>query len=193
MGALRDAQGVNGGIGDTVPIISLTGDRGTNFPQSPTWEGAVAQTPWQLYPQYGDTQVIRENMPTIKAWLDSYRQRRGAAPRLPGTHQPDVRQRRPRQHGQQHRAAHGGPGDVPALARDLLEDGQGRGRQRRTPQTLRQRFDQGKESFNRLYVDPKTGFTQNATPGTTGSRAARCRTRRRPTRRRSTWVSSATR
>ena len=49
MVALRDAQGVNGGIGDTVPIISLTGDRGTNYPQSPTWEGAVAQAPWQLY------------------------------------------------------------------------------------------------------------------------------------------------
>ena len=72
MVALRDAQGVNGGIGDTVPIISLTGDSGNAMPQTPTWEGAVAQAPWQLYKQYGDTQVIRENFATIKKWLEGY-------------------------------------------------------------------------------------------------------------------------
>jgi alpha-L-rhamnosidase len=31
--------------------------------------------------------------------------------------------------------------------------------------TLRTRYEQGKDSFNRLYVDPQTGFTLNATPG----------------------------
>src|SRR5699024_7268343 len=61
-----------GGIGDTVPIISLTGDRGDQFPQSPTWEGAVAQVPWQVYTQYGDTQIIKENFATIRDWLEGY-------------------------------------------------------------------------------------------------------------------------
>ncbi|MFD4323620.1 hypothetical protein ACFWQC_03235 [Nocardioides sp. NPDC058538] len=32
-------------------------------------------------------------------------------------------------------------------------------------ESLGQRFAQGKESFNRLYVDPQTGYTFNATPG----------------------------
>ena len=32
-------------------------------------------------------------------------------------------------------------------------------------QTLRERYTQGVDSFNRLYVDPQTGFTLNATPG----------------------------
>jgi alpha-L-rhamnosidase len=30
--------------------------------------------------------------------------------------------------------------------------------------TLRQRLADGKVSFNRLYVDPETGYTLNATP-----------------------------
>ena len=34
-------------------------------------------------------------------------------------------------------------------------------------ETLRQRYTQGVDSFNRLYVDPQTGFTLNATPGAT--------------------------
>ncbi len=38
---------------------------------------------------------------------------------------------------------------------------------RRTPSRLRQRYTQGVDSFNRLYVDPQTGFTRNATPGAT--------------------------
>ena len=123
--ALRDAQGVNGGIGDTVPIISLTGDRGTNYPQSPTWEGAVSRPgavaalhPVRRHPgdpgELPDHQEVARQLPC---------QRRGAEPRLPGADRPHVRQRRSHQHGRQHPGAHGRPGDVPVLPRHLLQDG----------------------------------------------------------------------
>ena len=165
--ALRDAQGVNGGIGDTVPIISLTGDRGTNYPQSPTWEGAVAQAPWQLYTQYGDTQVIRENFPTIKKWLDSYLANGGAlSPDYPGLtsrtsgnadHISTDNNTGPHMVGQ---AMYLYYLDISSKMADIIGDSA-------YAETLRQRYTQGVDSFNRLYVDPQTGFTLNATPGAT--------------------------
>ncbi|WP_165355057.1 family 78 glycoside hydrolase catalytic domain [Nocardioides oleivorans] len=163
--ALRDAQGVNGGIGDTVPIISLTGDRGTNYPQSPTWEGAVAQAPWQLYTQYGDTQVIRENFPTIKKWLDSYLANGGAlSPDYPGLtsrtsgnadHISMDANTQAHMVGQSMYLYYL---DISSKMADIIGDSA-------YAETLRQRYTQGVDSFNRLYVDPQTGFTLNATPG----------------------------
>ena len=191
--ALRDAQGVNGGIGDTVPIISLTGDRGTNYPQSPTWEGAVAQAPWQLYTQYGDTQVIRENFPTIKKWLDSYLANGGAlSPDYPGLtsrtsgnadHISTDNNTQAHMVGQ---AMYLYYLDISSKMADIIGDSA-------YAETLRQRYTQGVDSFNRLYVDPQTGFTLNATPGANLVGAGPCRTRRPPTPRRSRWTCSATR
>ena len=165
--ALRDAQGVNGGIGDTVPIISLTGDRGTNFPQSPTWEGAVAQAPWQLYTQYGDTQVIRENFPTIKKWLEGYLANGGAlSPDYPGLtsrtsgNADHISMDANTQAHMVGQAMYLYFVDISAKMADIVGE-------TAYAETLRQRFAQGKDSFNKLYVDPQTGFTLNATPGAT--------------------------
>lgn len=163
--ALRDAQGVNGGIGDTVPIQNLTGDRGTAFPQSPTWEGAVAQAPWQLYLQYGNTQVIRENFPTIKKWLEGYHSGvlhadyPGLTSRTSGNadHVSMDNNTGPHMVGQ---AMYLYYLQISAQMADIVGDSA-------YGDTLRQRFAQGKDSFNRLYVDPQTGFTLNATPGAT--------------------------
>ena len=165
--ALRDAQGVNGGIGDTVPIISLTGDRGTNYPQSPTWEGAVAQAPWQLYTQYGDTQVIRENFPTIKKWLDSYLVNGGAlSPDYPGLtartsgNADHISMDANTQAHMVGQAMYLYYLDISSKMADIIGDSA-------YAQTLRERYNQGVDSFNRLYVDPQTGYTLNATPGAT--------------------------
>lgn len=165
--ALRDAQGVNGGIGDTVPIISLTGDRGANYPQSPTWEGAVAQAPWQLYTQYGDTQVIRENFPTIKRWLEGYLANGGElSPDYPGltsrtTGNADhISMDANTQAHMVGQAMYLYFVDISAKMADIVGE-------TAYAETLRQRFAQGKDSFNKLYVDPQTGFTLNATPGAT--------------------------
>lgn len=74
MVALRDDQGVGsetdvaGGIGSTVPTYNMADE--TQFADGTTWAAAVCQVPWQLYNQYGDTQIIEENMETMMAWLN---------------------------------------------------------------------------------------------------------------------------
>jgi len=72
--ALRADQGVGneteapGGIGSTVPTFNRADDE--SFADGTTWAGAVCMVPWQLYIQYGDKQVIEENMETMMAWLN---------------------------------------------------------------------------------------------------------------------------
>ena len=74
MVALRADQGVGsdtevpGGIGSTVPTYNKADDR--SFATGTTWSAAVCQVPWQMYIQYGDTQIIRENMETMMDWLN---------------------------------------------------------------------------------------------------------------------------
>ena len=74
MAALRDDQGVGddkevpGGIGSTVPTYNKTDDPG--FASGTTWAAAVCQVPWQLYTQYGDRQVVEENLETMMDWLN---------------------------------------------------------------------------------------------------------------------------
>lgn len=165
MVALRDAQGANGSVGTTVPIISMTGDLGAAMPATPTWEGAVAQAPWQLYTQYGDTQIIEENFATIRTWLNGYANQPLSAD-YPGltagtsSHADHISM-----------DANTGPHmvnqamylyflDVSSKMAEVI------GKTEYAAQ-LRQRYTQGVDSFNRLYVDPQTGFTRNATPGAT--------------------------
>ena len=74
MVALRADQGVGsdtevpGGIGSTVPTYNRADD--TSFATGTTWSAAVCQVPWQMYIQYGDTEIIRENMETMMDWLN---------------------------------------------------------------------------------------------------------------------------
>ncbi|MBN2482553.1 MAG: family 78 glycoside hydrolase catalytic domain [Bacteroidales bacterium] len=74
MVALRNDQGVGsdtdapGGIGSTVPTYNMTD--ATSFADGTTWAAAVCMVPWQLYIQYGDKQIIEENMETMMLWLN---------------------------------------------------------------------------------------------------------------------------
>ena len=74
MVALRADQGVGndrevpGGIGSTVPTFNKADD--TSFANGTTWSAAVCQVPWQMYSQYGDTQVVEENFDTMLDWLN---------------------------------------------------------------------------------------------------------------------------
>ena len=74
MVALRADQGVGndrevpGGIGSTVPTYNMTDD--PSFATGTTWAAAVCQVPWQMYVQYGDRQVIEENIETMMDWLN---------------------------------------------------------------------------------------------------------------------------
>ena len=74
MVALRADQGVGndrevpGGIGSTVPTYNQADD--PTFATGTTWSAAVCQVPWQMYIQYGDKEIIRENMETMMDWLN---------------------------------------------------------------------------------------------------------------------------
>jgi alpha-L-rhamnosidase len=74
MVALRADQGVGndrdvpGGIGSTVPTYNRSDD--PSFANGTTWSAAVCQVPWQMYNQYGDKQVISENIETMMDWLN---------------------------------------------------------------------------------------------------------------------------
>ena len=74
MVALRADQGIGndrnipGGIGSTVPTYNRADD--TTFADGTTWGAAVCQVPWQIYNQYGDTQIIKDNLETMMDWLN---------------------------------------------------------------------------------------------------------------------------
>ena len=74
MAMLRADQGIGskidvpGGVGSTVPTYNQVDD--TSFPDGTTWGAAICMVPWQLYSQYGDTQIIRENMEAMMNWLN---------------------------------------------------------------------------------------------------------------------------
>ena len=74
MAMLRADQGIGsrtdvpGGVGSTVPTYNQGDD--TSFPDGTTWGAAICMVPWQLYSQYGDTQVVRENMEAMMNWLN---------------------------------------------------------------------------------------------------------------------------
>ena len=74
MTALRDDQGrgglkdVPGSIGSTVPAYQRAKEVG--FSEGTTWSAAVCMVPWQLYSQYGDKQVVEENLEAMMNWLN---------------------------------------------------------------------------------------------------------------------------
>lgn len=74
MVSLRADQGVGnkkdvpGGIGSTVPTYNKEDD--PTFADGTTWSAAICMVPWQLYNQYGDTQIIEENMEAMMSWLN---------------------------------------------------------------------------------------------------------------------------
>ena len=57
-----------GGIGSAVPTYNQVDE--PSFADGTTWAAAVCMVPWQLYIQYGNTQVIEENMEAMMAWLN---------------------------------------------------------------------------------------------------------------------------
>src|SRR5574344_131108 len=74
MVALRADQGIGGqsdvpgGIGSTVPTYNQYDDE--SFANGTTWSAAVCMVPWQIFNQYGDTQIIEENLESMMNWLN---------------------------------------------------------------------------------------------------------------------------
>ena len=161
MVALRDDQADNGGIGSTVPTYTTSTD--VEFADGTTWAAAVCMVPWQLYTQYGDTQIIRENFDTMKAWLDgmdsfdfeangkTYTGLSGKTTGLAdwlsidGNTTSDI----------VNNAIYIYMMEVTAIMADEIGETE-------YAQTLRDRHDLAKQEWNEVYVDSETGMTQNA-------------------------------
>lgn len=57
---------VPGGIGCTIPTYSK--ERLSWFPDGTTWAAAICMVPWQLFSQYGDIQIVEENIDAMMDW-----------------------------------------------------------------------------------------------------------------------------
>jgi len=152
-----NATNVPGGVGSTVPTYNQADDQ--SFADGTTWAAAVCMVPWQLYSQYGNTQVISENMEAMIAWLrgmDYYDQSEeyphlsakatGLADWLAmDNHTPS---------DLVNNAIYIYMMEVTAVMADAI------GRADLAAE-LRARHDAAKDEWNRCYVDPATGKTRN--------------------------------
>ncbi len=164
MVALRADQGIGsdteapGGIGSTVPTYNKADD--PTFADGTTWAGAVCMVPWQLYIQYGNTQIIEENMETMMNWLngmdfydfsDEYTflssKTSGLADWLAidGNTPADM----------VNNAIYIYMMEVTSIMADAIGETY-------YADILKYRHDKAKEEWNALYVDPASGRTRNA-------------------------------
>ena len=70
---MMDAQDPNGHVPDFVPTSGWgrSGPDGSPGAMAdPWWGGAIVMTPWKLYLHYGDTRVLEEGYPSMKAYVD---------------------------------------------------------------------------------------------------------------------------
>lgn len=174
MVALRADQGVGddkevpGGIGSTVPTYNKTDD--PTFATGTTWSAAVCQVPWQMYIQYGDKQIIEENIETMMDWLngmafyklsDEHPYLSSKAAGLADWLAQDSRT----------------PSDIVnnAIYIHMMEVtaimASAIGREDYA-QTLRLRHDLAKKDWNKAYVDPATGKTRGVEGRTVHTQAS---------------------
>jgi Alpha-L-rhamnosidase N-terminal domain./Bacterial alpha-L-rhamnosidase. len=163
MVALRNDQGKGGdngapagGIGSTVPTYLQERSRG--FDDGSTWAAAVCMVPWQLYLQYGDLQIIKENFQTMKAWLDGMNYYKvpgfeGLSSKTSGLADwlsVDARTTSDICNN----AIYLYMTQITAVMAEAIGETD-------YAATLLQRYNQGKTSFNKAYVDPATGMTRS--------------------------------
>lgn len=88
---MRSAQKEDGGIPNTVPFESMTGDPNDNgMPVgSSGWGDAAVIIPYRLYEVYGDRQLLVDNYEMMKKWVDF--EARGAAANAADSEDPDER------------------------------------------------------------------------------------------------------
>ncbi|MDH6359084.1 family 78 glycoside hydrolase catalytic domain [Parabacteroides sp. PF5-9] len=172
MVTLRNDQGIGGangepagGVGTTIPTYSRA--RSRNFAASSTWAAAVCMVPWQLYTQYGDIEVVKENFDAMKAWLDGMNH--FTVPGYPGLSSRtggladhlsfDART----SSDLCNNAIYLYMMEVTAIMSEAIG-------KTAYANELRNRYMIAKESFNRAYIDPDIGMTRSIsiTDGSTG-------------------------
>lgn len=161
--SLRADQGIGsavaapGGIGSTVPTYNQTD--ATDFADGTTWAAAICMVPWQLYSQYGNTQIIEENIESMMNWLNGmdFYDFNETYPHLSGkttgladwlamdrTTPPEL----------VNNAIYIYMMEVTAVMADVI------GR-KDYAEILRNRHDLAKAEWNKAYIDPATGKTKN--------------------------------
>ncbi|MDH6357311.1 family 78 glycoside hydrolase catalytic domain [Parabacteroides sp. PF5-9] len=163
MVALRNDQAVGGrdgapagGIGSTVPTYSR--NREETFADGTTWAAAVCMVPWQLYQQYGDLEVVRENFATMKLWLEGMNHYtvpgyEGLSSRTTGLADwlsVDTRTTSDICNN----AIYLHMMEITAIMAEAIGE-------TNYAKTLQNRHTVAKESFNRAYVNPETGMTRS--------------------------------
>lgn len=163
MVALRADQGIGskteapGGIGSTVPTFNKTDD--PSFANGTTWAAAVCMVPWQLYIQYGNKQIIEENIETMMNWLngmdfydfnEQYTYLSGKAGGLADWLAMD--NRTPSE--LVNNAIYIYMMEVTAIMADAIGETE-------YATILRSRHEKAKAEWNEVYVDPVTGKTRN--------------------------------
>lgn len=172
MVALRNDQAVGGennapagGIGNTVPTYSRERER--TFADGTTWAAAVCMVPWQLYLQYGDLAVVKENFESMRLWLDGMH-----CYKVPGysglsartTDLADWLSIDTRTSSDIcNNAIYIYMIEVSSVMADAIGE-------KAYAEELRQRHKEAKESFNKAYIDPATGMTRklSLTDGSAG-------------------------
>ncbi|MBI4325730.1 MAG: family 78 glycoside hydrolase catalytic domain, partial [Chloroflexi bacterium] len=70
---MMDAQEANGHVADFVPTCGWGKSKANGAPgemADPWWGGAIVLAPWKLYQHYGDTRVLAEGYPAMRAYVD---------------------------------------------------------------------------------------------------------------------------
>jgi len=70
---MMDAQDPNGHVPDFAPTSGWGRTQPDGSPgemADPWWGGAIVMAPWKLYLHYGDTRVLEEGYPNMKAYVD---------------------------------------------------------------------------------------------------------------------------
>ncbi|NDV57036.1 family 78 glycoside hydrolase catalytic domain [Bacteroides sp. 519] len=163
MVALRNDQAVGGengapagGIGNTVPTYSRQRER--TFADGTTWAAAICMVPWQLYLQYGDVEIVKENFGSMRLWLDGMHHYKvpgysGLSSRttdladwlnIDSRTSSDIC----------NNAIYIYMMEVSAVMSDAIGETAYAGE-------LRRRHGEAVESFNKAYIDPATGLTRN--------------------------------
>ena len=68
---IRQSQCSDGAVPETMPNPSKNpGAGGTNANAPAGWSDAVVIIPWEMYNQFGDVQIIKDNYDAMKKWVD---------------------------------------------------------------------------------------------------------------------------
>ncbi|MCI8497081.1 MAG: family 78 glycoside hydrolase catalytic domain, partial [Clostridiales bacterium] len=159
---------VNGAMGNTSPAYGFTKPGGSD--SSIVWGGAMVQAPWQLYSQYGDTEVVADNYEAIKLYINNDKARpfTAADSQYPGLTTANGLS----DHIGLEGSTSGGNGSCllqnvllmhlirsTAVMADEMGDTE-------YAASLRERFTAMQESWNRCFVEAETGMTLNRNPAT---------------------------